>query len=209
MIVIASIHQPSTATFNLFDKLLLLSEGKTCYFGSVEGVQAYFTNAGFPIPPQTNPAEYLLDLANVDFAQGQEETSARLESVHTAWIESEYAQKLLSQVQNGQVADKFVYADDPLMSSHRGFMNVLVTLIHRSFIKSYRDVVVYGIRAAMYIGKLSHKPLLSDLADLLCPGLAIMMGTVWLRLHTDQQSIQPFINAIVTTFDLSSSTLES
>jgi ABC-type tungstate transport system substrate-binding protein len=28
-------------------------------------------------------------------------------------------------------------------------------------------------------------------------GLAIMMGTVWLRLPTTQSSIQPFINAIV------------
>ena len=54
-----------------------------------------------------------------------------------------------------------------------------MTLVHRSFVKSYRDVVAYGIRIAMYTG------------------LAIMMGTVWLRLHTEQADIQPFINAIV------------
>jgi len=53
-----------------------------------------------------------------------------------------------------------------------------ITLLHRSFIKSYRDVVAYGIRIAMYTG------------------LAIMMGTVWLRLDTNQTSIQPLINAI-------------
>jgi len=28
-------------------------------------------------------------------------------------------------------------------------------------------------------------------------GLAIMMGTVWLRLGADQEHIQPFINTIV------------
>lgn len=28
-------------------------------------------------------------------------------------------------------------------------------------------------------------------------GLAIMMGTVWLRLHPEQDYIQPFVNAIV------------
>lgn len=33
MIVIASIHQPNWDTFALFDKLLLLSQGKTMYFG--------------------------------------------------------------------------------------------------------------------------------------------------------------------------------
>ena len=33
MIVIASIHQPNWDTFALFDKLLLLSQGHTMYFG--------------------------------------------------------------------------------------------------------------------------------------------------------------------------------
>lgn len=28
-----------------------------------------------------------------------------------------------------------------------------------------------------------------------------MMGTVWLRLHTEQEYIQPFINAIVSPDD--------
>ena len=52
------------------------------------------------------------------------------------------------------------------------------TLMHRSFIKSYRDIVAYGIRIAMYLG------------------LAIMMGTVWLRLSPTQSNIQAFTNAI-------------
>ena len=33
---------------------------------------------------------------------------------------------------------------------------------------------------------------------LTCSGLAVMMGTVWLRLETKQEDIQPFINAIVS-----------
>ncbi|OQE87112.1 hypothetical protein PENNAL_c0020G08179 [Penicillium nalgiovense] len=45
-------------------------------------------------------------------------------------------------------------------------------------IDRFRDVVAYGIRIAMYLG------------------LAIIMGTVWLRLHTSQEYIQPFVNAI-------------
>ena len=57
-------------------------------------------------------------------------------------------------------------------------LTVPITLIHRSFIKSYRDIVAYGIRIAMYMG------------------LAIMMGTVWLRVKTTQENIQSFINSI-------------
>lgn len=51
-------------------------------------------------------------------------------------------------------------------------------LLHRSFIKSYRDIMAYGIRIAMYFG------------------LAILMGTVFLRFSTAQEYIQPFTNAI-------------
>lgn len=56
--------------------------------------------------------------------------------------------------------------------------SIVFTLIHRSFIKSYRDIVAYGLRIAMYLG------------------LAIMMGTVWLRLSASQSNIQSFTNAI-------------
>lgn len=69
---------------------------------------------------------------------------------------------------------------DNATSSRTGGISIVMALIHRSFIKSNRDVVAYGIRIVMYLG------------------LAIMMGTVWLRLHTDQEYIQPFINAIVS-----------
>jgi ABC-type multidrug transport system ATPase subunit len=42
LIVVASIHQPSTATFELFDKLLLLSGGKVCFSGIVPQVKQYW-----------------------------------------------------------------------------------------------------------------------------------------------------------------------
>lgn len=60
LIVISSIHQPSTATFQLFDKLLLLSGGKTCFSGSISEVKPHFDKIGFPMPFQINPAEFIL-----------------------------------------------------------------------------------------------------------------------------------------------------
>lgn len=51
-------------------------------------------------------------------------------------------------------------------------------LLHRSWIKAYRDIVAYWIRIIMYLG------------------LAILMGTVFLRLKRTQNDIQPYINAL-------------
>ncbi|KAI9726812.1 MAG: hypothetical protein M1828_000668 [Chrysothrix sp. TS-e1954] len=171
LIIVASIHQPSTTTFNLFDKLLLLSQGRTCYYGSLEDVGPYFASIGCPIPSHTNPAEHLLEMTNIDFkASNDNDAQQQLDAIHTQWD------------QRGLTITAREKRDGP---SSRGEslqgpnkLSITRTLLHRLFIKSYRDVVAYGIRIAMYMG------------------LAIMMGTVWLRLSTTQESIQPFINAI-------------
>ncbi|KAJ5316559.1 hypothetical protein N7508_001067 [Penicillium antarcticum] len=179
IIIIASIHQPSTSTFRLFDKLLLLSSGRTCYFGPVPVVEGYFNEIGHPIPTNTNPAEFLLDIVSADFNSSKELAQERVQAIQAAWAES-----AASEAVNRKVADRAQSVekdgDNALIDdmARPGPLPITYALLHRSFIKSYRDVVAYGIRIVMYLG------------------LAIMMGTVWLRLHPSQEYIQPFINAI-------------
>ncbi|KAK1637248.1 P-loop containing nucleoside triphosphate hydrolase protein [Colletotrichum phormii] len=176
LIVIASIHQPSTSTFNLFDKLLLLSAGKTHYFGPVDNVVPYYESLGMPIPLQVNPAEHVLEMVNTDFVKDKREAAQRLEAMHGAWEESRSAKELRLAISDAEKHSNSL--EDDQAEKKPGLPSLALTLLHRSFIKSYRDVVAYGIRFAMYTG------------------LAIMMGTVWLRLSTDQESIIPLTNAI-------------
>ncbi len=154
LIVVASIHQPSTATFALFDQLMLLSGGKTCYFGPRAGVQSYFDNISHPIPAYTNPAEFLLALVNVDFAKDNELSRTRLQFVHSAWAGSAQAAQAKSQIQTGattKLASEKASSQDYSVEK-RNARIVTFVLLHRSWIKSYRDVIAYGIRIAMYTG---------------------------------------------------------
>ncbi|PWY71694.1 ABC transporter [Aspergillus heteromorphus CBS 117.55] len=180
LIIIASIHQPSSLTFQLFDKLLLLSGGKTCYYGAVADVPAYFQEIGHAIPANTNPAEFILDLVSSDFiGSNQETTEEQVKQIHRSWSLSSNGTLLSRQVSQMLTAsEKGASTIDVEQLGHPGTLSVTLSLLHRLFIKSYRDVVAYGIRIVMYLG------------------LAIMMGTVWLRLHTQEAYIQPFINAI-------------
>ena len=59
--MICTIHQPSPATYALFDKLLLLAEGRVIYFGPSRDVVNYFITSPFQFPYQagSNPANYL------------------------------------------------------------------------------------------------------------------------------------------------------
>ncbi|KAH6624352.1 P-loop containing nucleoside triphosphate hydrolase protein [Chaetomium sp. MPI-SDFR-AT-0129] len=184
LIVIASIHQPSTATFNLFDKILLMSRGKTHYFGPVRQVAGHYEAIGYPIPLHVNPAEFLLEMTNTDFAVDRDEAGRRLEAMQTAWTTSEAAKAVSGAIERAEGEGEkgsgggLREVEVEAASKKPGLLSVVLTLLHRNFVKSYRDVVVYGIRLAMYFG------------------LAIMMGTVWLRLDAAQESIIPFINAI-------------
>jgi len=56
--VICTIHSPRTDIFNLFDKVLLLSQGETVYFGQAKEMVPYFDKLGFTCPQYTNPCDY-------------------------------------------------------------------------------------------------------------------------------------------------------
>lgn len=178
LIVVASIHQPATKTFELFDKLLLLSGGKTCYSGTIANVKPYFDSIGFDMPSQTNPADFILDLTNIDFESDGDVARGKITQLQEAWVSSPAAQEQLSRI-----ASYSQSKSEPLAltseTMQRRYMTATWILLHRSFIKSYRDIVVYGIRFGMYLG------------------LAIMMGTVWLRLLPIQSNLQPFANCIM------------
>lgn len=153
LIIIASIHQPSTTTFKLFDKLLLLSSGRTCYFGKTENTESYFDSIGYSIPLQTNPAEFLLDLVSSDFSGSKEPAGERVRAIQNAWKES--AQSILvdsqicERVNSAEKGTKSWTEED--MTRPNG-LSITMALLRRSFIKSYRDVVAYGIRIIMYLG---------------------------------------------------------
>src|SRR5271154_3021730 len=91
MFVIATIHQPNWETFSMFDKLLLLANGRSVYSGPLRELPTfdifsalttinrritveampYFTSLGYPCPKHTNPADHAINIVNTDFASDQ------------------------------------------------------------------------------------------------------------------------------------------
>ncbi|KAL2623264.1 hypothetical protein R1flu_003469 [Riccia fluitans] len=62
--IISTIHQPSSVIYHMFDKILLLSDGHTLFFGRGNKALGYFEYIGFHPTFATNPADFLVDLAN-------------------------------------------------------------------------------------------------------------------------------------------------
>jgi ATP-binding cassette, subfamily G (WHITE), eye pigment precursor transporter len=60
--VLCTIHQPSSEVFHLFDRVLLLSEGRTFYDGSVDRLSSQLRTLGLSVPDETNPADHIMFL---------------------------------------------------------------------------------------------------------------------------------------------------
>mmetsp|Transcript_7542 Transcript_7542/g.14715 ORF Transcript_7542/g.14715 Transcript_7542/m.14715 type:complete len:626 (+) Transcript_7542:250-2127(+) len=61
--VIFTIHQPSSDIFASFDRLLLLKQGRLMYQGATADVGEDFADRGFPLPPNYNPADWVLEVS--------------------------------------------------------------------------------------------------------------------------------------------------
>ena len=58
--IIATIHQPSSGSFALFDKLLLIADGTLTYHDNNANVAEYFKSIGYPCPRFTNPSDHIM-----------------------------------------------------------------------------------------------------------------------------------------------------
>ncbi|POM76313.1 ABC Superfamily [Phytophthora palmivora] len=63
-IVVLSIHQPSSRSFLLLDKIMLLGKGQLLYSGAPADSKQYFHNLGFKCPEGDNVADFILDIAS-------------------------------------------------------------------------------------------------------------------------------------------------
>ncbi|XP_022641826.1 ABC transporter G family member 11 isoform X1 [Vigna radiata var. radiata] len=176
--VIASIHQPSTEVFQLFNNLCLLSSGKTVYFGPASAATQFFASYGYPCPTLMNPSDHLLKTINKDFDQDIEVGLAGTTNLPTEEVIhilvnsykcSERNQELQSEV--ALLSQKQKSSLD-VKRSHAGFLNQCFALTKRSFVNMFRDLGYYWLRLVIYIA------------------LGISLATVFHNLGTSYDSIK-------------------
>jgi len=85
---VASLHQPRASIWRILDSFILLGPGgRLCYMGSRKDATFYFANLGYKCPPETNPAEYFIDLMSIDTEDPDEavKDEARIEELAAAF----------------------------------------------------------------------------------------------------------------------------
>jgi len=69
-----TIHQPSSDTFNAFDRVILLNKGRLMYQGTVKNVVNHFESRGFACPPNHNPSDFIMTVAQANSIENLEES---------------------------------------------------------------------------------------------------------------------------------------
>ncbi|CAN6679713.1 unnamed protein product [Malus baccata var. baccata] len=152
--VIASIHQPSSEVFDLFQNLCLLSSSRTVYFGLASMAEQFFASNGFPCPTLRNPSDHYLRTINKDFdvdiEQGLGGKTSTEEAINIL-IQSYKNSNIYKQVQL-QVASISQQKGGTLeKGSQASFVTQCLVLTRRSFVNMYRDLGYYWLRLAIYI----------------------------------------------------------
>lgn len=147
--LIMTIHQSRSDIFHHFANLLLLARGGyPVYAGPGAEMIPYFSRLGYSCPPQTNPADFALDLITVDLQQEDREAITR-EKVHRlieAWGNNE-------KVIHRQASHIATPAE--LGSLKRQMHPLRVTfplVLHRSAVNFFRQPELIMARTSQIIG---------------------------------------------------------
>lgn len=75
--VISTIHQPNSDIFDMFDRLMLLAQGKIIYYNEAKLAVDYFAGVtyqghSYKCPELSNPADYFMSIMSIE-SQEQED----------------------------------------------------------------------------------------------------------------------------------------
>uniref|UniRef100_A0A146KYL8 Protein scarlet n=2 Tax=Lygus hesperus TaxID=30085 RepID=A0A146KYL8_LYGHE len=144
-LVIASVHQPASGIFEMFDTVCLLAPGGSqVFFGNVDEAKLHFSKLGFVLPPAYNTAEYLLS-----------KLSTESQSLSRKFTDSESHKALLNDIE--EISENSVHDDkmNKVFLKAYDFKTVsactqLRFLAWRSALDLYRNLYMVFVQVALY-----------------------------------------------------------
>lgn len=200
--VVATIHQPSSEVYQLFDKVLFLAEGRIAYFGDREEAVNYFaamrpprdllSNSkeadeedgeadAYSCPQFSNPADFLIRVLAKEPPQSTDEAKkqahlarehARIVAITDAW--DRYMDEHPEELEARSPSGRKMSVEALVKYTHArtSWCHAFSVLTRRSFVNTLRDPVTTRARLAQAIF------------------LSVMCGLIYLQLGDTQVDVQ-------------------
>lgn len=81
----------------MFDRILLMAEGRTAFLGTVNQTLSFFSSQGLPCPPNYNPADFYIHTLAI--VPGQEdETRQKSKAICNNYDASDYGRQVMEKI---------------------------------------------------------------------------------------------------------------
>ena len=131
--IVASIHQPRSSLFDLFDDIMILSKGSVVYNGPRSSVLSTFARHGCTCPTHVNPADFLVDTvvsSELAWVDGDAEATGKAQAVQA--LKHEAAAHALPEPVHFPVATSINLQEEHARSHGVGFLKQLYHLTGRA-----------------------------------------------------------------------------
>ncbi|XP_030510214.2 ABC transporter G family member 26 [Cannabis sativa] len=179
--IITTIHQPSSRMFQMFDKLLLISEGYPVYYGKATESMDYFSSLRFVPEIPMNPAEFLLDLAT-----GQVNDISVPSDFSTPRGAPEFEKAVIKYLQH-----KYKTQVEPMEKQENHQITKVSEQLHAA-IQVKKDWTLSWWDQFQILSKRTFRERCRDYFDKLrlvqAIGVAVLLGLLWWKSKTDTEA---------------------
>ncbi|KAI8435268.1 hypothetical protein MSG28_003607 [Choristoneura fumiferana] len=187
--VVCTIHQPSSELYAMFDKLLIMADGRVAFLGSPDQATDFFRELGAACPANYNPADHFIQiLAGVP---GREETTRHtVDTVCTAFAKSELGCSIAAEAENALLHERKISAG----WAETAWNNTSL----RKRRSPYKVSWWAQFRAVLWRSWLSvtKEPMLIKVRFLQTIMVSILIGVIFFGQHLDQDGVMNINGAI-------------
>ncbi|KAK2584259.1 hypothetical protein KPH14_006668 [Odynerus spinipes] len=147
--VLCTIHQPSSAIFNCFHRIILVADGRIAFAGTSEQAIQFFASQGYECPQTYNPADFLV--ATLAIAPKHEDSSRRAaQRICDAFLTSEACKEMDVTMQlELHIAETYYWRNNAFCTNDFKQLQCwlkLFWLVRRGFLQVLRDPSLQLIR---------------------------------------------------------------
>ncbi|XP_055690663.1 protein white isoform X2 [Lutzomyia longipalpis] len=145
-IVILTIHQPSSELYSMFDKLLLMANGRVAFYGTPAQASQFFMSVGRPCPPNYNPADHFIQVLAIQ-SHHEEESRESITKICDAYDRDEIASDVKKTIKDQKCNDGLpVMIDGGVMRYRAPWMVQIRAILWRSWISMIKDPILMNVR---------------------------------------------------------------
>ncbi|XP_064087274.1 protein white-like [Macrobrachium nipponense] len=201
--IISTIHQPSSEVFALFDRVLLMAEGRPAFLGSTETALQFFAGMGRVCPDSYNPADFFVGNLAIE-PEKEEECRQFVENVCDAFGKSSWGQAVSeaaagnsrASTRNGGLQDLNYQVQEAKSPYKVGWWSQFKPVLSRAITEYIRNIMAVRVNIfqAVVIGLLIGLIYLDQ--DLDQMGVQNINGALYIMItQTSMRSLFGVVNA--------------